>query len=99
MNQRILKRIITQALEEDRADKDITTLSLIPRGHRVAADIVAKENGVICGLDIAKKIFKKIDPRINVRILVRDGKRLNVEHASCPCMGSRKLFYPLNGQL
>lgn len=60
MNTDDLDKLITQALDEDAADKDVTTNSLIPAERISTGVIFFKEDAVLCGLDIAKKVFEKI---------------------------------------
>ncbi len=65
MNKEELKSaeaLITIALEEDIAGGDITTDNLIPAESRKKANMVAKADGVIAGLEVAKMVFQKLDP-------------------------------------
>jgi nicotinate-nucleotide pyrophosphorylase (carboxylating) len=73
MKVRYYKNIITQALLEDAAENDITT-NLLVESHKLSeANILSKENAVICGLDIAKAVFKKLDKNINIQSHFKDG--------------------------
>jgi len=66
--------VIKAALREDLGDAgDISTICLNLNGRRAIADIVSKENGVICGLGIAADVFRELDPAANVNIFVSDG--------------------------
>ncbi|MFC1501694.1 carboxylating nicotinate-nucleotide diphosphorylase [Elusimicrobiota bacterium] len=67
---------IAQALTEDGAKNDITTQLLIPKSANTNAKLVAKENGVICGLSIFKSVFKTLDKGIKVKSFVSDGSRV-----------------------
>lgn len=71
-----INKLIAQALREDAVRKDITTNSLIPANHMSKGFIIAKEDAVICGLDIAKKVFQKLDPRVRFQSSLRDGARV-----------------------
>jgi nicotinate-nucleotide pyrophosphorylase (carboxylating) len=51
--------IIDQALEEDVGSGDITTDSIVPKNHTSKAVIIAREAGIIAGLNIAERIFNK----------------------------------------
>jgi len=55
---RDIKNIIKSALKEDIGREDITTLLTIPYHFKVNTAIIAKEDGVLCGIDIVKRIFK-----------------------------------------
>ena len=69
--------IIEAALHEDVGGKDITTSALIPPNLRVKADIQVKESGVLCGLDIAEKVFRHVDAELRFLPVARDGEPLD----------------------
>ena len=73
LNKRDIEGIITLALEEDIGKGDITTDATIPRDLRAKAVLVAEEEGVLCGLPVAEAIFKKLDPELEFKPLLRDG--------------------------
>jgi nicotinate-nucleotide pyrophosphorylase (carboxylating) len=64
---------IRHALAEDGAESDITTLSTVPEGQQAEASIIARQDGVIAGFDIAIATFRELDPRIAVERLTKDG--------------------------
>lgn len=68
------KTIIKIALKEDAPKGDITTNALIPKNKIISARFVAKENGVICGLDIAKTVFQQLDNKIEFVKKIKDGQ-------------------------
>ncbi|MBU2473760.1 MAG: carboxylating nicotinate-nucleotide diphosphorylase [Candidatus Omnitrophica bacterium] len=68
-----IKKFISLALAEDSASRDVTTGLLISEGIRARAKIIAKEPGVLCGLDIAKTVFKQLDKRVVFRVLKKEG--------------------------
>ncbi len=65
--------LIKQALEEDGAFADITTLSTVPVGQWSRGSIVARQAGVVAGLAIAAETFHVFDERISIELLVPDG--------------------------
>jgi len=67
---------ITRALAEDVGDGDHTSLACIPSHSTVKAQLLAKENGIIAGVEIAKKIFRIIDKKISVKIFFYDGNKI-----------------------
>ncbi|RLD61045.1 MAG: carboxylating nicotinate-nucleotide diphosphorylase [Bacteroidetes bacterium] len=71
-----IDEIIEKALEEDIGDGDHTSLSTIPGNTIGKANLIAKEDGVIAGCNIAKKVFNKIDPETSVNIFKDDGTRI-----------------------
>jgi nicotinate-nucleotide pyrophosphorylase (carboxylating) len=68
--------IVDRALAEDLGWGDVTTEALIPSGQRGSASIVAKEKGVLAGIDIAKTVFHRVDPELKVDIPLEDGSRV-----------------------
>lgn len=65
--------IIKLALEEDIGEGDITVENIIPPTLKAAAKIVAKEKCIICGLSIAKEVFKMLDKKCIWHATVSDG--------------------------
>ncbi len=65
--------IIDHAFREDIGSGDITSNSLIPESANAKASMTAKADGVIAGLPIAKKVFEKLDSKLNWLPLVKDG--------------------------
>ncbi|HWA27895.1 MAG TPA: carboxylating nicotinate-nucleotide diphosphorylase [Lacunisphaera sp.] len=70
------EHLIDLALEEDAGLGDITSRAIFPARHRSRAVIDAKQELVICGLEIAARVFAKTDPAIKTRLLARDGDRV-----------------------
>jgi len=64
-------KIIKEALREDKVEKDIT--SFIVPSVSSEAYIIFKENGVLCGVEIARKVFNEVDKSLKVKILKKDG--------------------------
>jgi excinuclease ABC subunit B len=68
--------IIKAALKEDIGSGDITSRLVISAGKKIKAVIIAKESGVVCGLDVAKLIFNTVDRKIRFWAATRDGKKV-----------------------
>jgi nicotinate-nucleotide pyrophosphorylase (carboxylating) len=71
-----LKKIVTIALKEDIGRGDITTRLTIPGNSRINTVIIAKEKGILCGIDIAKMVFKKIDDNVRFLSPLKDGAKI-----------------------
>jgi nicotinate-nucleotide pyrophosphorylase (carboxylating) len=69
-------RIIRLALEEDIGSGDITTRVTVTEGLRAAGQLLAKDEGVISGIEVAGAVFREVDPRIAYQPLVADGERV-----------------------
>ena len=68
--------IIERALREDHSDRDITTNILVKPQQRSQAYIVAREDTVVCGLEIAQRIFRKLDPHVHLIYNCHDGDKI-----------------------
>lgn len=68
--------LIDLALEEDAGLGDVTSRAIFPRTHRSRAVIDAKQPLVLCGVEVAARVFARLDPALKVRVLARDGQRL-----------------------
>ena len=67
--------LIDLALEEDAGLGDITSQAIFPHSHRSRAIIDAKQDLVVCGLEVAARVFRRVDPTIKTKQLVHDGAR------------------------
>jgi nicotinate-nucleotide pyrophosphorylase (carboxylating) len=70
-------RLIDMALDEDLGSGDITTQFLIPADAAGTAVITAKEDLVVCGLPVARRVFERVEPSIGFTSDVEDGDRVN----------------------
>jgi nicotinate-nucleotide pyrophosphorylase (carboxylating) len=68
-----IERIIDLALSEDLGSGDITSEILIPPELQGEASLLAKEKGILAGVEIAQRVFLKVDPSIKFKVLIRDG--------------------------
>jgi len=83
-----VKKIIELALEEDTAGGDLTSRILIPPEQKSRATIIAKEAGVLAGIDIASRVFAKVEPALNIEIFVNDGVRVEPGEVAAAINGS-----------
>jgi len=68
--------IIRQAVAEDIGEGDITTLSIVPPELTLKGRFIAKQAGVVAGLEVARLTFGLIDERVNFSARVKDGSRV-----------------------
>ncbi len=68
-----IDEIIKRALEEDLGDGDHTSLATIPADASGKAELLAKQNGVLAGVEVAAKVFKTVDPTLKIDIYKKDG--------------------------
>jgi nicotinate-nucleotide pyrophosphorylase (carboxylating) len=70
-------RIIRTALAEDVGDGDVTTLTTIPDSALFEGELVAKDDGIVAGLDVARQVFAQLDSRVKWAVPVQDGDRVH----------------------
>ncbi|HBB19535.1 MAG TPA: carboxylating nicotinate-nucleotide diphosphorylase [Ruminococcus sp.] len=71
-----IDNIITTALMEDINYIDAAADNLIPADHKSSAYYVAKDDGVICGIEIAKRVFELAGTGVEFKILLSDGTKV-----------------------
>ena len=71
-----LDELIISALREDIGDGDHSTLACIPPTAVNAAKMVAKADGVLCGIEVGKRVFELVDNSLIVNILKHDGEHI-----------------------
>jgi nicotinate-nucleotide pyrophosphorylase (carboxylating) len=74
LNEDILARIVTAAVEEDVGAGDITANSVIEKNRQAKAEIVVEETCVVAGLPVAKLLYETIDEELDFQKEVEDGK-------------------------
>ena len=74
-----IKNLIDLALSEDIGTGDMTSQNLIPASLTGKAVIIAKQEGTIAGLEVAKKVFQSVDSRIVFKYLKKDGDRVKAK--------------------
>lgn len=67
-----IDRFIEQALLEDMPSGDVTSEAVIPDGHTTIAQLIAKEDGVLCGLDLFSRVFEHLG-QVQIRKFRSDG--------------------------
>jgi nicotinate-nucleotide pyrophosphorylase (carboxylating) len=71
-----IKHLIDLALGEDIGTGDVTSEILLPSELETKAIILAKADGVLAGIDVACLVFLRIDPALEIRVLLQDGSAL-----------------------
>lgn len=70
------EELVKNALKEDLGRGDITGNLLFPPDLPAEAVIIAKDEGVIAGVDLARKVFMVVDPGVHFEYLISDGSRV-----------------------
>jgi len=71
-----LDEAIDRWFEEDIQDGDHTTLSTITYNASGSAELLVKEEGILAGIDVAQRIFKRFDPQIEFELFIPDGRTI-----------------------
>lgn len=69
-------KLIDLAFAEDIGDGDHTTLCCIPESAIGRSHLLIKEDGIIAGVEVAKKVFSRFDPTLQVEVLINDGAKV-----------------------
>lgn len=68
--------LIKMALREDISSEDVTTNSVMPGPQAGEVDLICKQDGVICGMDVYERVFKILDEDTIVEKYVKDGDKV-----------------------
>ena len=77
LDREILEPFILNAIAEDIGNGDHTSLSTIPAGQVGKAKLLIKDSGILAGIEVALEIFKTIDSKLSVEVLINDGQTVN----------------------
>ena len=69
-------RLIDLSFAEDIGDGDHTTLCCIPETAMGKSHLLIKEDGVLAGVEVAKEVFHRFDPEMQVEVLIEDGAKV-----------------------
>ena len=72
----LIDDLLNLAFAEDVGDGDHKTLSTIPSDANGKQKQLIKEEGIIAGVDIAKKVLNKVDPELKIEVFIEDGSRV-----------------------
>ncbi len=70
------RRLASDALEEDSAFNDITTIATVLSTRHTRATLVARQAGVVAGIPIALEVFRLMDPKVSIRVDTEDGTQV-----------------------
>ena len=90
LNFRSIDPLIELAFEEDIGIGDITTESTVSPLQRGLGTIITETEGVIAGLPVAQRVFEKLDPNLDLQMLVADGDRVESMTPIATVEGSAK---------
>ena len=82
--------IIKKAIDEDINYVDVTTDYLIPDDSVSDAYYIAKDTGILCGIEIAKRVFELVGNDVDFNILINDGSEVKKDDIIARMYGSTK---------
>ncbi|BCX46235.1 quinolinate phosphoribosyl transferase [Haloferula helveola] len=71
-----VSQLIDAALEEDIGPGDLTSEYFVPADAKVRAFVVARDDGVLAGTEVAVEVFRRVSPDIDVQVLVNEGAKV-----------------------
>jgi len=71
-----IEKIIRLAIEEDLGEGDHTSIACIPIDAKGSATLYSKDNGILAGVEIAKKVFNLIDSNLFFEVIKMDGQKI-----------------------
>lgn len=86
----MIDEIIQNALREDIGDGDHSSLSCVPENATGVAKLLVKADGIIAGVELAKRIFKIYDPSLKVETFINDGERVKYGDIAFEVHGSSR---------
>ena len=84
----LIEEVIERALAEDLGQGDVTTAALISMHQPGVGFIVIKEEGVLAGIGLTKQVFRRVDPQLEVELLLEDGARVKPGSKAAKVAGS-----------
>ncbi len=90
LNNPLVIQLIDIAFAEDIGPGDYTSLATINANESGKSIIVAKDEGVLAGLGLAEYIFKKVDPSLQVKLLMHDGDKVKYGDVVLEVQGSSR---------
>lgn len=84
----MLDEIIQFALREDIGEGDHSTLACVPKNATGVAKLLVKENGVLAGVEVAKRIYELYDPSLEVEYYKKDGDAIEIGEIVLQVKGS-----------
>jgi len=78
MNNKLIENILDIAIHEDIGKEgDHTSIACIKKDTKGSAQLIIKEDGILAGVNVAKKIFEKIDSSLQISVFIEDGSKVH----------------------
>lgn len=73
---RQIEQLVSMALQEDIGDGDHSSLSCIPETAQGEMRLLVKQDGILCGIDVAREVLRQVDPAIEMEQYLNDGDKI-----------------------
>lgn len=83
---------ILSALKEDITSEDVTTNCVMPEAKAGEVDLICKEDGIICGLDVFARVFELLDEKTKIEFYVKDGDAVKAKQKLATVTGDIRVL-------
>lgn len=83
---------ILSALKEDITSEDVTTNCVMPEAKAGEVDLICKEDGIICGLDVFARVFELLDEKTKIEFYVKDGDAVKAKQKLATITGDIRIL-------
>lgn len=90
MYSRMLDKQLEEWLAEDVGSGDLTSEALLPEGAVTTGIIHAKDTGILCGVEVARQVFRVLDPSLTFEAMAKDGDKLEAATLIAKVAGSAR---------
>ena len=88
LTEKQIDTIVDLALAEDTGHGDITSEALIPPDLSGKASLLVKDKGILAGIEVAGRVFQRVDPSLEIDILIKDGAAIKPGDIAGTIVGS-----------
>lgn len=85
-------KLIRMALEEDITSEDVSTNAVMPTNVKGTVDLIAKEDGVIAGMDVYARVFKLLDESMEIEMFCQDGDEVKKDDLMAKVTGDIRVL-------
>ena len=84
--------LIQSALEEDINSEDVSTNCVMPTSKQGQVDLIAKEDGILCGAQVFERVFTLLDPNMKIEWMAKDGENIHDQQVLAQVKGDIRVL-------
>ncbi len=84
--------LIKMALKEDISNEDVSTNAVLKEYKKGKADLICKQDGVICGLNVFERVFKILDKNTEIKFSVKEGEKVRKSQHIAEITGDMRII-------